>query len=290
MAQPKRIDDVFIDSYDVSIHFHTWSPRGAPKAVVQLTHGLGEHALRYGSLVDSLVGAGYEVWAEENRGHGATGLEQWGGDYSKLGKLGPGGMRATVKAVRDLTMMISERRPEVPIFFLGHSWGSLIGQMILNQGGAKDYAGVILTGTAYRVPGYMNAGNLNARHKHLGTIGSEWLSRDVKVHEAWRDDPLTFVANTLKLFGPLDAVRLIGVPKALGVDIPLLIMIGSECSVGGERSVTKLANAYLKAGSSDVEVVIYNGARHEIFNETNQDEVRADVLDWLASRLEALTA
>jgi len=140
--------------------------------------------------VDSLVGAGIRsVGLKRIVATVTTRSRAVGGTIQKLGKLGPGGMRATVKAVRDLTMMISERRPGVPIFFLGHSWGSLIGQMILNQGGAKDYAGVILTGTAYRVPGYMNAGNLNARHKHLGTIGSEWLSRDVKVHEAWRNDP-----------------------------------------------------------------------------------------------------
>ncbi len=76
-----------------------------------------------------------------------------------------------------------------PAVFLGHSWGSIIGQIILNQGGASEYDGVIFTGTAYRMPGSMYSGELNAKHKHLGSIGAEWLSRDVAVHEAWRDDP-----------------------------------------------------------------------------------------------------
>ena len=236
------------------------------------------------------MAAGFEVWANEHRGHGATGVEQWSGDMTKMGKLGPGGMRATLRSVRDFTKLIRAERPGIPLYFLGHSWGSLMGQMILNQGGAADYEGMIHTGTAYRWPGSMNAGDLNSRHKHLGTIGAEWLSRDVAVHEAWAKDPMTFVADTMKLLGPIDAARLIGQPKKLNADIPTLIMIGSDDSLGGEKSVKKLADAYLRQGASDVEVIIYDGARHEIFNETNQAEVRGDLLAWLQSRLSGASA
>lgn len=289
MAAPKRVDDIFIDSYGVTIHYHRWSPPGTPQAIVQLAHGLGEHALRYGTLVARLVKEGIEVWADEHRGHGATGLEQWEGDHSKLGKLGPGGMPATVRAVRAFTNIIRQERPGVPLFFLGHSWGSIMGQIILNQGGAAEYAGMILSGTAYRLPGFMYAGDLNAKHQHLGSIGAEWLSRDVAVHEAWRDDPLTFVANTLKLLGVIDAARLLGTPRELGRDLPILIMIGSDDTLGGEKSVTLLAQAYRRQGSSDVQTIIYPGARHEIFNEINKDEVMDDLVAWIAGRLEAST-
>ena len=289
MAAPKRVDDIFIDSYGVTIHYHRWSPKKKPRAIIQLAHGLGEHGLRYDGLVTRLVAEGFEVWADEHRGHGATGLEQWEGDYSKLGKLGPGGMPATVAAVRALTGIIRDERPGVPLYFLGHSWGSIIGQIILNQGGAADFDGVILSGTAYRMPGSMDSGELNRKHKHLGSIGAEWLSRDVAVHEAWRDDPLTFVADTLKLFGVIDAARLLGRPKELGSDIPILIMIGSDDTLGGEKSVKKLADAYLQKGSTDVEAIVYQGARHEVFNETNKDEVMDDLVSWIAGRLEART-
>ena len=285
MVAPKRVDDIFIDSFGVTIHYHRWSPKATPRAVIQLAHGLGEHALRYEGLVAKLVSEGFEVWADEHRGHGATGLEQWEGNLTKLGKLGPGGMPATVAAIRAFTGIIRQERPGIPLFFLGHSWGSIIGQIILNQGGASDYEGVILTGTAYRMPGFMYSGDLNSKHKHLGGIGAEWLSRDVAVHEEWRDDPLTFVADTLKLLGVVDAARLIGTPKQLDQDIPILVMIGSDDTLGGEKSVTKLANSYLAQGSSDVEVVVYEGARHEIFNETNKDEVMNDLVGWLAGRL-----
>lgn len=282
-----RTDDSFIDQFGVAIHYHRFTGDTTPQAVVQLAHGLGEHALRYTALIEALVDAGFEVWANEHRGHGKTGMEQWSGDTTQLGKLGPGGLKATINAVRNFTDVIVENTTGLPIFFLGHSWGSLMGQIILNRGDAHKYAGVIFSGTAYRMPGYMNAGELNARHAHLGSIGAEWLSRDVAVHEAWLADPLTFVANTMKLFGPVDAAKLIGWPHALDTDIPLLLMVGSDDSLGGERSVKKLADRYVRLGVTDLQLVVYEGARHEIFNETNQEEVRADLIAWLESKLPA---
>ena len=289
MAASKREDDLFIDAFGVTIHYYRWSPAKKPRAVIQLAHGLGEHAVRYEALADALVAAGYEVWADDHRGHGKTGLEQWEGNHSRLGKLGPGGLPATISAVADFTAVIKEKRPEIPLFFLGHSWGSLMGQIILNQGGAHNYAGMVLTGTAYRMPGFMNAGDLNSQHKHLGTIGAEWLTRDFGHQLEWRDDPLTFVANTLKLLGPVDAVKLIGRPKKVTTDIPLLIMVGSDDSLGGEESAKKLGEAYVQAGVTDMEIVVYQDARHEIFNETNVHEVRSDLIQWLENRLTANT-
>jgi alpha-beta hydrolase superfamily lysophospholipase len=289
MAAPKRVDEIFVDSYGVTIHYHRWSPRGKPRAMIQLAHGLGEHGLRYEGLVTRLVKEGFEVWANEHRGHGATGLEQWEGDYSKLGKLGPGGIPAAVAAVRAFTDIIRGERPGVPLYFLGHSGGAVVGQLILNQRGATLFDGVVFTGAAYRLPGFMELGDLNAKHKHLGSTGAEWLSRDVAVHEAWRDDPLTFPVNPLKLFGVLDAARFLGVPRRLDRDIPILLAIGSDCALGGEKSAKKLADAFLRKGSSDVELIVYQGARHEIFNETSKDEVMDDLVAWLAGRLEATT-
>jgi alpha-beta hydrolase superfamily lysophospholipase len=203
-----------------------------------------------------------------------------------MGRLGPGGLRATIEGVRQLTTIIRAENPGVPLAVLGQSWGSLMVQTILNHH-AGDYDAAILTGTAYRAPGSMNAGQLNAKHKHLGTTGFEWLSRDPAISQAFLDDPLTFYADTLKLFGLADGLRLFGVPtKNIEKDLPLLIAIGSEDSLGGEKSVRILAEKYLSRSKlTDVEVDIYDGARHEIFNETNRDEVFADLVAWLNSRL-----
>ena len=154
--------------------------------------------------------------------------------------------------------------------------------MILNDH-AADYDAVVMTGTAYRTFFQMESGDLNKHHASLGTSGGqEWLTRDVAVQQAFKADPLTFDAKAAKLFGLLDGARLLGTPKKLARDVPIHIVIGSEDPLGGPRSVELLAEAYrTRGGLSDVSVVVYPGARHEVFNETNRVEVVAEVIGWL---------
>jgi alpha-beta hydrolase superfamily lysophospholipase len=280
-----RQERTFVDSDGVTIHFLYWKV-GNPIGVVQIAHGLGEYAARYEELAQKLVAAGYSVYADDHRGHGRTGLEQWGGDHSQLGKLGPGSIRSTIRSVRELVPIIREENAGLPLALLGHSWGSLIAQSIINEH-ADDYQALILTGTAYRTLIHMNGGDLAKKHAHLGTTGYEWLSRDQSVGQAFMDDPLTFKANGLKLFGALESLRLLGRPaKNLAYDIPVLIQIGSEDTLGGVRSAELLAQGYLtRSKLSDVKLIIYTDARHEIFNETNSEEVYADTIGWLSSHL-----
>lgn len=284
-AAVSKTSHTFVDAHGVNIHYYVWKA-AKPRAVVQLAHGLGEYASRYEVLAQFLVAAGISVYANDHRGHGATGVEQTGGDLSKLGRPGPGGLRAEVADLHQFTGIVKADNPGIPLAYIGHSWGSLLGQILINDH-AADFDAVVFTGTAFRVPGQMNAGHLNAKHKHLGNTGNEWLSRDPAVAQAFLDDKLTFYADTLKLFGLVDGLRIFGQPRTpLGKDVPVLIMIGSEDPLGGEVSVRKLADALVQKGElTDVEVVVYTGARHEVFNETNQEEVRADLLAWLESRL-----
>jgi alpha-beta hydrolase superfamily lysophospholipase len=278
-----RRDFTFEDADGVTISYYGWI-NGRPKAIVQVAHGLGEYAGRYEELAQELVNAGYTVYADDHRGHGQTGLGQWEGDPTKLGKLGPGGQRAAIRSIHELTGILRSEHPGVPIVLLGHSWGSLMAQILANQH-SEDYDGLVLTGTAYRLPGYMNGGALNKRHAHLGKTGYEWLSRDATVSQAFLDDPLTFDANARQLFGFTEALRLVGLPRRLKNDLPILIAIGSDDSLGGEASVRRLAASYLKrARASDVTAIIYPDARHEIFNETNRVEVFGDLIEWLDDR------
>ena len=275
----------YTDSYGVDITYYVW-PVEKPRAVVQIAHGVGEHAQRYLELASALNEAGYSVYADDHRGHGQTGFIQHGGDLTRMGKLGPGGLRAAVAAVHQLSGIIRAENPGVPLVLFGHSWGSFMVQMIVNTH-ASEYDAVVLSGTAYRWPGSLDTGDLNRKHKHLGTTGAEWLSRDPAVAQAFVADPLTTLEPISKLFGLRDGLRLFGRPaKNLPSNLPLLIQVGGDDTVGGEKSALKLADAYARrSGLRDIHLIIYPGARHEIYNETNREAVRADLIAWLDEHL-----
>jgi alpha-beta hydrolase superfamily lysophospholipase len=271
----------YTDDYGVTITYYAW-PVDNARGVVQLVHGVGEHALRYVELAGVLNAAGYTVYADDHRGHGQTGLDQHHGDVSQIGRLGPGGLRAAVAGVYQLSGIIRQEHPGVPLALLGHSWGSFMAQMIVNLH-ATDYDAVILTGTAYRWPRYLDSGDLNRKHKQLGTTGVEWLSRDPAVAAAFVADPLCTTTPLAKLFGLREAARLFGRPAPyLPENLPLLIQVGGDDTVGGERSALMLATAYTRrSGLRDVRLIVYPGARHEVFNETNRADVMADLVAWL---------
>lgn len=272
----------FTDAKGVSIVYEVHRASSDPRAVVQLLHGVGEHAGRYGALVGALTAAGYTVYADDHRGHGRTGMGQHGGDATRLGRLGPGGLPAAIAAIWQLTQQIRVENPDLPLVLLGHSWGSFMAQALINDH-PEGYDALVLSGSALRWPGSLNSGDLNAPWKAPGAMGTEWLSSDLAVGQAFLDDPLTTAEPLLKLFGPLDAARIIGRPRRnLGRDIPTLLMVGRDDTVGGPRSVHKLAAAYrTRSGFTDVTTLVYPGARHEIFNEVMQQDVRDDLLAWL---------
>lgn len=281
----------FVDAHGVTIRYRVWPALAEPRGVVALLHGVGEHSGRYDETARELAGAGFEVWADDHRGHGETGRLQHGGDLSQIGRLGPGGLRATIAAVEQFLQIAKAAHPGTPFILLGHSWGSLMAQIIVNRTPGL-FDAVVLTGTAYRTLFDMDAGDLNRKHKHLGDTGLEWLSRDPAVARAFVDDELCTSTPLMKLFGVADALRLLGRPaKHLPAELPLLIMVGSDDTLGGERSARKLAQAYIsRGGLNDVTVIVYPDARHEVFNETNRAEVRADLIDWLNDRLAVRSA
>jgi alpha-beta hydrolase superfamily lysophospholipase len=277
----------FVDAHGVAIVYDVYEPKGTPRGVVQVLHGVGEHAGRYRVLAEELAAHGYVVYADDHRGHGRTGIRQHGGP-ERLGRLGAGGHAAAVAAVWQLTERIRSERPGLPLVLLGHSWGSFLAQKLFDAH-PEAYDGVVLVGSALRWPGSLNSGDLNARWKTAGATGVEWLSTDPAVQQAFLDDPLAVNVPLLKLFGPRNAVQLYGRPRrglreAAGADVPVLLLVGRDDSVGGPRGVHRLAQAYRERGGlRDVTTLVYDG-RHEILNEPVQGQVRADLLAWLDAR------
>ena len=281
------IQHSFTDDLGVEIVFYEW-PVSEPKAVIQIAHGLGEHARRYDHMASILNRSGFSVYADDHRGHGQTGLRQLERNQIRnLGNLGSGGMDATYAQVADFTQLIKEDNPGMPIVLIGHSWGSFIAQKIINRH-SGIYDAVVLSGSALRMPGYLATGDFNKVWKKLpGSTGYEWLSRDVEIQKAFVADPLTFLAAALKVFGFKNSLKMFGKPsKNVRSDLPILVQVGEADPIGGEYSNKALVEAYRKnAGTQDIELFVYHDARHEIYNELNRSQIISDLVDWINERI-----
>jgi alpha-beta hydrolase superfamily lysophospholipase len=265
---------------------YRWDPAGAPRAIVQITHGMGEHALRYEHVARALTGAGYVVYAQDHRGHGASATP---GDP---GNLGAGGWPALVADIGGLSAVARSEHPGIPLVLLGHSMGSFATQQYLLDH-SKDTDAVILTGTAVidllepalDLDQPLDLSLFNAAFAPART-DYDWLSRDEAIVDAYVADPMCgFGIDTPSAKQMFAGARRVADPDALGAirpGLPVYIAAGELDPVnGGLALLTPLAERLTTAGLTDVTIVTYPNARHEILNETNREEVIAAIVDWL---------
>jgi alpha-beta hydrolase superfamily lysophospholipase len=205
-----------------------------------------------------------------------------------MGNLGKGGMKATANQVFELTELIQREFPNLDLFLLGHSWGSMLAQKILNKN-SESYAGAVLSGSTLMLPGVAPTSGFNKKwDKTPSKTTMEWLSRDRAVGEAFVKDPLCFGETAIEVFGITNVAALVSLPnRSLPSDLPILLIAGSEDPLGAERGNTMLLKAFRRAGVQDVTMIIYPEARHEVFNELNKDEVLTDLVAWLETSLQA---
>jgi alpha-beta hydrolase superfamily lysophospholipase len=264
---------------------YRWDPAGEPRAIVQITHGMGEHARRYGHVAQALTGAGYVVYAQDHRGHGAS------ADPAALGDLGDGSWTGLVGDIGGLSAQARAEYPGLPLILLGHSMGSFaVQQYLLDH--SDDTDGVVLTGTAVidllepalDLDQPLDLAMFNAAFQPART-DFDWLSRDEGVVDAYVADPLCgFGIDPQAAKSMFVGARRLADPEQLAglrPGLPVYIAAGELDPVnGGLALLTPLTDRLQAAGLTDVTVVTYPGARHEILNETNNDEVIAALLEW----------
>ena len=266
---------------------YRWEPEnGEPQAAVQLTHGMGEHAQRYDHVARALNDAGYVVYAQDHRGHGAS------GDPDAYGDLGPGSWAALVDDIGLLSVKIRADHPDLPLILLGHSMGSFAVQQYLLDHSA-DVDAVVLTGTAaidllepaLDLDQPLDLAMFNAAFRPART-DYDWLSRDEAMVDAYIADPgCGFGIDTESAKGMFLGARRLADPAQLAAmrsGLPVYIAVGEADPInGGLALLTPLTDRYQAAGLTDMTVRIYPGARHEILNETNRAEVIAALNSWL---------
>jgi alpha-beta hydrolase superfamily lysophospholipase len=292
----------------IALHTYRWLPDGSPKAVVQLAHGVSEHAARYARLAEALTAAGYAVYANDHRGHGGTTPTDHGYFADE------DGWAKVVADLRAVTHFAQEEHPGLPVFLLGHSMGSFLARAYVIED-SRDLAGLVLSGTGGD-PGLLGRGGLTlakglarARgRRHVSAMldslsfsrfndafkpvrtDNDWLSRDADEVDRYVADPKCGDIPTVGLY--IDMVSgLISVNDRRTVarvrrTLPILLLSGDRCQVGANGlGAREVAEQYTSVGIADVTCTLYPGARHEIFNETNRDEVTGDLIAWLDAHL-----
>ena len=274
------------DGTDLAVE--SWLPDAEVVAVIVVAHGMGEHARRYRRLAEALTADGWAVYAPDHRGHGRT-----AGGTDALGDLGPQGWDGLVGDLARLVDEVARRHPRLPLVLLGHSMGSFAAQQyVLDH--SDRLAGLVLTGTTAvdQIAGALDPTQpadlsvFNAAFEPARTE-ADWLSRDEAEVDLYVADPYCGFGLDAPSTGSLaDAAPRLGDQSAIdGVRDGLAIHIvsGQEDPLAlGGAFVEMVADRYRQAGA-EVSVVLYEGARHEVFNETNRDEVTAELLAWLGA-------
>jgi alpha-beta hydrolase superfamily lysophospholipase len=263
-----------------------------PRAVILLSHGMGEHATRYRSSLRPLIDAGCEIFAIDHRGHGASVASQ-----EELGDLGPGGFGAVVSDLAQLARSARAARPNAPIILLGHSMGSMAAQLfLLRHPELIDAMALSGSSAVDQLANAMLADPLLLTKLNTGfepvRTPFDWLSRSSAEVDKYIADPLCGFALRPASFASwfgfaqelADAKSLANIPKR----IPIYVFSGDLDPLNHLiRGLTPVINRYKQAGLT-VTSDIYPGARHEILNEENRSEVLHKLSAWIANVLDTL--
>ncbi len=298
----------FTASDGKQIGYYTWIPRGIVRGVVQIVHGMAEHAARYDHFAVKLRSQGIAVYACDLRGHGST-IET----PEETGYFGQeNGWSRVTEDLYEFTQLIKGEYPDKHIFLFGHSMGSFLSRTLMIDHGSA-YDGVILSGTASS-PGFMGTIGKFIAHIAVGKDGGkvpnkmldtmsfgsynkafkpnrtkfDWLSRDENMVDAYVEDPLCGFIATSKFYEDLLTgllyVNDIENVKQIPDDLSVMLLSGAMDPVGKKGSGVKIVYKQLKAaGLKDVEIYLIPDARHEVLNETNRNEIENLCFEWLIS-------
>ncbi|MCD9623841.1 alpha/beta fold hydrolase [Rhabdothermincola salaria] len=277
---------VTVPSSDGEVVVHVWLPSGDARGVVVVAHGMGEHAGRYARLAGALTAAGWAVYAPDHRGHGLT-----AGAPEALGDLGARGWDGLVDDLGRIVAFAAGRHPGLSVVLLGHSMGSFAAQQyVLDH--ADRLAALVLSGTTAvdQIAGALDPDQpadltaFNAPFEPART-DYDWLSRDTAEVDAYlADDRCGF-----GLDGPSTASMVAAAPRlgdqaeidAVPDGFPILVVSGRDDPLAFGGALVELVADRYRAAGADVTLSVHEGARHEIFNEINRDEITSEVVAWL---------
>ncbi len=278
--QTARVERGFDGVGGVPIVYDTWTPDGAVKGVVVLSHGFGEHARRYDHVAQRFAADGLVTYALDHRGHGRSGgkrvyvkdISQYTGDFATL------------------VGIAGREHPGVPKIVLGHSMG---GGIVFAYGSERvgDYDLMVLSGPAVAAQKDVKPA-LAIVGRGMGAIlpglpvqqlDANAVSRDPAVVKAYTEDPLVWHGKVPA--GVARALLTVGAQmpqRARAITAPVLVVHGSDDSLIPARGSEHLVECLC---GDDVNLKIYPGLYHEVFNEPERMRVLDDVAAWIGARI-----
>jgi alpha-beta hydrolase superfamily lysophospholipase len=266
--------------------------RPAPRGVLVIAHGFGEHGACYRHVAEALAPAlELEVLAADQRGHGRS-----------------PGRRGVVRRYEDLLLDVDaafalarRQRPGLPVFLLGHSNGGLLALLLALRGAAGGTggdgvpAGLILSNPALRIVAPVSPLKLMIGRFLLhcapgvtlsGKLDPALMTRDPEMQREHETDPLRHSRMSSPLFFGMTDSGALAASNAAALLVPVLMLLGGSDPV--IDAATSRA-VFERLGSTDKTLRIYPSMLHEPLNEIDREQVFADIEAWLKPRLEGKT-
>ncbi len=289
-----------------SLHALRWVPDGEVRMILQISHGMVEYVDRYDWFASKCAAQGILVVGHDHLGHGKTAVLK-----EDLGYFADeNGAALVLKDLHRTFIHMKGQYPNVPYVLMGHSMGSFfaseVSDAVRERAGRRHHHGDRepaacrcglwtvafghydeVKGARYRSRLLFNLtlGSNNKRIKPLVTA-NDWLTRDPQIVAKYNADPFCTFIFTVSAYHDFftlltDVMKKKDLDK-IPAELPVLFISGAEDPVGGyAKGVEAACRQYKEAGIKDVEFKLYEGARHEILNETNREEVCDDILCWL---------
>jgi alpha-beta hydrolase superfamily lysophospholipase len=255
-----------------------------PQAALLIVHGLAEHAQRYATLASVLAGRGISCFAFDQRGHGAT-----SGPRTHVSRF-----QDYVEDLQRIATEVQQRDVRLPLYLWGHSMGAMV-VAAAAAAGTLPIRGVVLSSNSLEVfrrgpnplhPVFRGLAQVLPRVRVPLGLKPENISSDVTVQRAYANDPRIPHTASLRLIVEFAAACELIRTSARQIRVPCLVLHGELDAIAPAAGAQQLFDA---VGSSDKELVIFAGQRHEVHNES--PPVRARFIDtigeWLLMRAQA---
>ena len=283
-----------------------------PKGIVQIVHGIGEHAGRYIEFATKLAKNGYVVCAEDHRGFGRTAISK-----EQIGHISDSNGHNLI--INDMYTLISHVRieyPKLPYFIFGHSMGSFLARSFMIKH-PSIISGIILSATKgkkqfvenfgpfianfqksifgvrakAKLLHYMSIGNYGKKYFKKEKSSKAWLTSDEGMRQELREDE--YYAKTppsietyIQLFNMLDEIEGKENIQKINKNIPILLIAGEKDPVGNfGLGVKWLYELYRNIGINDVEIKLYEEGRHELLKDKCRYDAIDFMLNWLNERV-----